>query len=276
MKVYNFLMMQDFYRENDLRADQMTPVEKVTHYIKQRLLSRQLLPGDRIPTEDELCQELGVSRTSVREGLKTLAANHLVTIRRGDGTYISSPDEITFSDAFLFKILLSNASMDELITFREHIELAVLQTAMIHITPDEMTALRENIAQFGSCIREHPEDAQQLHQLDIAFHQILGNATRNKLIQEIYNVALNLFSPSIRQNYASGQAQGPDAESTQKSHQLIYEALASKNVNLVAHAVWYTLELWSRWIEQRENELAQQENICNLPAESTQPSSDAP
>ena len=64
MEIYNFLMLQDFYQEGNIQGDQLTPVEKVTHYIKQRLFSRDLLPGDRIPTEDELCQELGVSRTS--------------------------------------------------------------------------------------------------------------------------------------------------------------------------------------------------------------------
>lgn len=259
MEIYNFLMLQDFYQEGNIQGDQLTPVEKVTHYIKQRLFSRDLLPGDRIPTEDELCQELGVSRTSVREGLKALAANHLLTIRRGDGTYISSPDEITFTDAFLFKMLLSNTTMEELLTFREHIEMAVLETAMVHITPEEMDALRENVDQFEDCIRQSPENAEKLHQLDIAFHQILGKATRNRLIQEIYGVTLDLLSPSIRQNYVSGQAQGPDAESTQKNHRLICQALESKNVHLAAHAVWTALELWTRWIEQRKSRLKEED-----------------
>lgn len=264
MEIYNFLMLQDFYRENSIQNDQMAPADKVTHYIKQKLFSRELLPGDRIPTEDELCQVLGVSRTSVREGLKTLAANHLLTIRRGDGTYISSPDEITFADAFLFKILLSNVTMEELLTFREHIELAVLQIAMMHISPEELVSLKENIKRFETCIRENSEDAKQLHEIDIQFHQILGRATRNRLIEEIYNVTLNLFSPSIKQNYVSGQAQGPDAESTQKNHRLIVQALESKDVNLATHAVWTALELWSRWIEQRESTLT----MDNLPAPS--------
>lgn len=265
MEVYNFLMLQDFYREGNIQGNQMTPVDKVTHYIKQRLFSRELLPGDRIPTEDELCQELGVSRTSVREGLKSLAANHLLTIRRGDGTYISSPEEITFTDAFLFKILLSNTTMEELLTFREHIEMAVLETAMVHITPEEMNALEANIREFETCVREDPENAEVLHQLDIAFHQILGGATRNRLIQEIYSVTMDLFSPSIRQNYASGQAQGQDAEITEKNHRLIYQALQSKNTHLAGHAVWIALELWTRWIERRKSSLADENSPTALP-----------
>lgn len=254
MEVYHFLL-QDFYRESNLQEDQMTPAEKVTHYIKQRLYSRDLLPGDRIPTEDELCRELGVSRTSVREGLKTMAASHLLTIRRGDGTYISNPDEITFTDAFLFKMLLSNTTMEELLTFREHIEMAVLETAMVHITPEEMDALRNNLDQFEDCIREDPENTEKLHNLDIVFHQILGEAARNRLLREIYNMTMELFSPSIRQNYASGQALGPDAESTRKNHRLICQAIEKKNVHLAAHAVWTALELWTRWIDQRREKL---------------------
>ena len=257
MEVYNFLMLQDFFEESNIPQEHLSPVEKVTHYIKQRLFSQQLRPGDRIPTEDELCQALGVSRTSVREGLKALAANNLLTIRRGDGTYISSPDDITFEDAFLFKILLSNITMEELLTFREHIEMAVLQIAMAHISAEEMAALRENMEEFDRCICTSPENAEKLHQLDIDFHKTLGEATQNRLIQEIYSVTLNLFSPSIRQNYLSGQALGPDAESTQKNHRLIYQALESKDANLAAHAVWTSLELWNRWMDQRKSKLSE-------------------
>ena len=254
MDLHNFLMLQDFYRENDM-WDTKAPVEKVTHYIKQRLLSCELRPGDRIPTEDELRQTLEVSRTSVREGLKALAAIGLVSIHRGDGTYVADPDNITFSEAFLFKMLLSDCSIDELITFREHMEIAVLETAMNHITPEEMTALRENNQRFESCVRTRPDDAQALHQLDIEFHRILGEATGNQLIREVYAVALDLFSPSIRQNYVSGQTRGPDAEKTFLNHQLIYKALERRDVHLASHAVCHSLELWSHWIEQREREL---------------------
>ena len=247
-------MLNEFCDERNVTKSQRTPVQKVSYYIKQKLLYRELRPGDRIPTEGELCQELNVSRTSVREALKSLAAINLITIRRGDGTYISNPEDVTFSEAFLFKMLLHNSSMDELLTFREHIELAVMQTAMIHITPEDMAALAENLRQFDQCILQHPDDFSELHRLDMEFHIILGRATGNTLIEDIYSVALDLFSPTIMQNYAHGQVRGPDAESTRTSHRLLYEALESKNANLATYAVWYTLKLWSRWMVHRDNE----------------------
>ena len=72
---------------------------------------------------------------------------------------------------------------------------------------------------------------------------------------QLYAVALDLFSPSIRQNYVSGQTRGPDAEKTFLNHQLIYKALERRDVHLASHAVCHSLELWSHWIEQREREL---------------------
>jgi len=244
-------MLNEFYGERNLQNDEMTPAQKVSHYIKQKLLYRELRPGDRIPTEGELCQTLNVSRTSVREALKSLAAINLITIRRGDGTYISNPEDIIFSEAFLFKMLLRNSSMDELLTFREHIEMAVMQTAIVNITPEIMQALHNNLEQFDECILKTPDNSSKLHQLDIEFHVLLGRATGNKLIEEIYSVAIDLFSPTIMQNYAHGQAKGLDSVTTQKSHHLLYEALVSKNVNLCTYAVWYSLKLWYRWIDRR-------------------------
>lgn len=254
MDKYESSMMSEFFFERDIQKAQRTPAQQVSYYIKKKLLHRELRPGDRIPTEDELCQKLDVSRTSVREALKSLSAINLITIRRGDGTYISNPEDITFSEAFLFKMLLSNSSMEELLTFREHMEMAVMQTAMINISPEQVEALHDNLIRFDQCILEHPEDSAELHRLDVEFHALLAQATGNKLIEEIYKVAIDLFSPTILQNYADGQTLGLDAVSTQQSHRLLYEGLVSKNVNLCTYAVWYSLKLWYRWIEHRKKD----------------------
>lgn len=256
-------MLNEFCGERNLKKEERTPAQKVSYYIKKKLLYREFRPGDRIPTESELCQTLNVSRTSVREALKSLAAINLVSIRRGDGTYISNPEDISFSEAFLFKMLLSNSSMDDLLTFREHIEIAIVQTAMNNVTEEIMQELHANLMEFEQCIANHPDDYDKLHRLDMDFHILLGRASGNKLIEEIYSLSLDLFSPTILQNYAHGQVMGIDAESTLESHCLLYEALESKNANMGTYAVWYSLKLWRRWIDLQEKEAAKQEAQLN-------------
>ena len=66
-----------------------TATESVINYIRNLILNRELRIGDKLPTENELCEQLGVGRGSVREAVKRLEAISLLNVRRGDGTYIS-------------------------------------------------------------------------------------------------------------------------------------------------------------------------------------------
>ena len=91
-------------RKEEISVSSASTVQKVVSYIEQRICAQELCPGDRIPTETELCALLGVSRTSVREAIKILESMTIIQVRRGDGTYIARPQDITFYTPWKFKI----------------------------------------------------------------------------------------------------------------------------------------------------------------------------
>ena len=86
---------QEAIREPDLSVflaskPTASSVDFVVNSIKELLLGKKILPGDRLPPETELCRLLSVSRGSVREAMKVLSALGIVEVKRGDGTYVST------------------------------------------------------------------------------------------------------------------------------------------------------------------------------------------
>ena len=89
--------------------------------IKRLILRNGLHPGDAIPTEPELCQELGVSRSSVREAIRKLAALDIVEVRHGHGTVVGQMRLTPLVETLVFRGVLSPG--DELAALREVVEL---------------------------------------------------------------------------------------------------------------------------------------------------------
>ena len=82
--------------------------EEAANHIIEYITSNRMQPGDRMPTEPELLEQLSVSRTTLREAVKTLSARNILEIRQGSGTYISKrcgvPDDplgLTFISIYL-------------------------------------------------------------------------------------------------------------------------------------------------------------------------------
>lgn len=233
-------------------SETKTAVNKVTDYIKHQIISKELKPNDKIPTESVLSEILDVSRSSVREALKILEAINIIQIRRGDGTYISEAEDISFSQSLLFKIILNNIQLKELVEFREQIEVAVVKLAITHATNEDIDVLKSIYNSFLNSVETHPEDYKVIHELDLKFHKALAESTKNKLMAELYLFAFEIFSPMILENYANGQVKGDDKETTVENHRILIEALEKKDLYTGIYGIQMSLKLWMKWIRNRD------------------------
>lgn len=235
-------------------SDTKTAVDKVTDYIKYKIIHKELKPNDRIPTESELSEILDVSRSSVREALKILEAINIIQIRRGDGTYISEPEDISFSQSLLFKMILNNMQLEEMVEFREQIEVAIVKLAITHATEEDIQNLKNIYNSFLECVETDPDDYKLLHELDLRFHKALAASTKNKLMAEIYLFAFEIFSPLILENYAIGQVKSDDKEKTVENHRLLIEALEKKDLYTGIYGIKMSLGLWRKWITNKDSD----------------------
>ena len=181
-------------------ADRLeSAVDRVLNVFKEALITRKLKPGDRLPSEVELSRRLSVSRGSIREAMKILSAFSIVEIRRGDGTYIAQSDQKVTFDPLLFSLILSNANVRELVELRELMEFAIVKLIIKSARPEDLENIEHAVFQMEKLIGNYEEnETDQFVRSDLDFHRALGKATKNRLVEKVYNFVMDFFTPSIR------------------------------------------------------------------------------
>jgi DNA-binding FadR family transcriptional regulator len=222
---------------------QESAVVRVINTIKEALISNKLLPGDRLPSEIDLSKKLAISRGSVREALKILSALGIIEIKRGDGTYIAKSDPKIILDPLLFRLILSRARKEELVELRELMEFAIVKLIVSNADQEDFLRIRKTIDEMEEKInlgRDNlPED---LAQSDLAFHRALGKATKNSLVEKIYDFVMDFFAPSINLTHKK-QKNGLMALAI---HTKIYEALMKRDYQESLDAVEESIIAWKQ------------------------------
>lgn len=216
-------------------------VDLVVNHIKQLLMERKLNPNDRLPTELEISEGMGVSRGSVREAMKILSAFGLVDIRVGNGTYVSDRPGNNLMDTFLFSFYLSNPNLEDMYELRVFFEIDVLQSILKHRSEnaEERALLGENLNQLKEYIKNQAS-SETLLENDIEFHRIMGKASCNILMERIYNFIIDILRPSIQETH-----KGQRGELILESHQRIYDVIENNDVTRVSDAITASINVWS-------------------------------
>jgi GntR family transcriptional repressor for pyruvate dehydrogenase complex len=129
--------------------------------------SGELRPGDRLPPEQQLADQLGVSRGSLREAVRALSQINVLDVRRGDGTYVTSlaPSEL-LSGLSLALELLQSQGVDEVLEVRRMLFPAATALAAQRVTPDQLAGM-------------HPAEIARLQR---QFQALVGEATGNETL----------------------------------------------------------------------------------------------
>jgi GntR family transcriptional repressor for pyruvate dehydrogenase complex len=142
------------------------------------LLSGELQPGDRIPSERGLTQILGVGRGAVREALKSLTLLGLLEVRQGDGTYLSSTNSNLLPQIVEWGIMLGEQHVLDLVEARQEIEISLAGLAAGRRTDADVAAL--SAALQAMCDSVNDRDAYI--EADVNFHMVLATISRNSVL----------------------------------------------------------------------------------------------
>lgn len=217
-------------------------VDIVVNSIKQLLFEKKLLPGDRLPSEPEISEGLGVSRGSVREAMKILSAFGIIDIKVGNGTYITSEPNTKMIDSLLFSFFITNPDTTELTEFRKIFEYDIVELILTHY--DENQTEREEIRRNFHKLQElqaSQASSQELFQNDMEFHHLLGLACKNSLMCKIYDFILEFLNSSILSTY-SRQKNG---NAIVQTHERILSAIESKDLSDLENAINFSVNTWS-------------------------------
>lgn len=152
---------------------------KVIKYIKQLLLNNQLNAGDKLPTERELSELLGLSRNSIREALRTMENMGMIESHQGSGNYLVGNICKSFTDSLSMMVLMKRVDYLEISQLRRGIEIQALSLAMNTITEDNLSTLDMLLNKMDDCTQ-----IQEVA-LDKQFHYAIVAASKNELILSI-------------------------------------------------------------------------------------------
>jgi len=207
-----------------LKGDSNKTYYQVMEYLTNEIRMKHLKKGDKMPTERELAEYLGVSRAAIRESYKILSIVGLLRNAPSQGTFIKDEFDEWLGEPMSIVLKLSDTSMRDVLEFRRMIEVEVATLAAEKITDQEIELLTDAYNKMFSDISEI-EKAEY----DKKFHGIIVKAARNQIILNAYNAMspmLRIFTMDIRTVVVENEYEGI----LEKLHRDIYEAIASKNV----------------------------------------------
>lgn len=179
---------------NDKVSTNRTISAEIVLKVKDKLLSGEIKPGDKLPTEKELMEQLGVSRTPVREAIKILEAIGVIHIKRGEGMFITNNFSHFSLNPLIFSLIMHSNNMEKLIEFRQHFE--VLLMNMIITDKKDIKSIEE--VYQSQIERMKPElGPEKLTEIDLEFHYAVLEATNNPFIIEIGKTIYEIMRPNM-------------------------------------------------------------------------------
>lgn len=215
-------------------------LENLTRDLTARIMSGEYSPGQRLPTETQLQEKWGVSRSVVREAMKVLESQGLVRIEQGRGTFVSDSDSAPLTTQITLALRRPRAgstpgageSVGEwaaLLDVRRVLEVAVAERAAQQAGESDFAAMQSAIEEM--CAR--PAQPAGYVDADIAFHRALAFATGNPL----WGALLDSLNDLLRR-YREASFRGRDSALTAaRQHQEILDAIRSGDANASAAAM---------------------------------------
>jgi GntR family transcriptional repressor for pyruvate dehydrogenase complex len=195
--------------------------ELVVAHVRELIERGSLGPGDRLPAERELALQVGVSRPSVRAGLRALSAMGVVQSRHGAGTFIRGGPPSLGSEPLSFLAALHGFTRDEMFEARRVLEVGVAGLAAERATGDQLASISEEITGMYASM----DDPQAFLVHDIRFPRAVAVAAGNPILASLVEMVSEIFYEHRRRT----AEQGTDLKEAADLHRGIYHALRSRD-----------------------------------------------
>jgi len=172
--------------------------EQMAESIRQQIVDGKLKTGDRLPNERDLAKQFDVSRTVVREAIKSLKQEGLVEVRPGLGTFVVDATGEALTQSFGLMMSLGNQNkLSDIVEIREILEPEIAAMAALR-------AAQEDIARMEKAMKlmdQNIEDIDEYTEEDHSFHLALARATQNIIIPRLIASIVDLLQ-ELRQRIA--------------------------------------------------------------------------
>jgi len=208
--------------------------EEVVGQLHQLIEAGKLKMGDRLPSERELAETFRVSRSSVREAIKTLEREGLVVTRPGSGTFLTAVDVEALIQPLASLLSRGKDALIDLFEMRRVVEPGIAALAAERATPADILRLKEILQAQEQQIARGISAVDS----DAAFHFTIGEATHNSALQRLVSAIVDILKP-VREK--SLQTRGR-AHKSLASHRDILVAIEGHDPELARQAMQQHIE----------------------------------
>jgi len=216
--------------------------DKVADMMLETILSKRLEVGDRLPSERELGEQFGVSRTVVREAVRALAAKGVIEVRTGSGLRVAAVDAAAVRESMSLFLRAGDLDFERVHEVRTLLEVHIAGLAAERASDDDLEQLYETHRRMVTETNAGNTDLASL--VDLEFHRVIARATHNDLFLLLMDSIGSSLIDIRRENLASEA--GPAA--TLAQHESVLERIAAHDASGARKAMAAHLdgvaELW--------------------------------
>lgn len=202
---------------------------EIAEVLSERIISGEYPTKSLLPTERELCESMGVSRTVIREAVKSLESRGLVRIDHGRGTMVQEPQTSHLGESL--KLLLRRRAdvMQDLLEIRQVLEVGIAALAAERRTEANLEAMRR----WLDVMRQKPDAPEGYVDADVEFHAEIARATQNPVVLVLLEPLAELLRESRKKSFS-----GPEVVKLRtRQHEEIFEHILACEADAAREAM---------------------------------------
>lgn len=212
--------------------------EEVAESIIEMIKSKQLKPGDKLDSVEQLAKNFDVGRSAIREALSGLRSMGLVEMRQGEGTYIKSFDPSRFTLPVTTGFLMKKDDVKELFELRKILEVGTAGLAAEIYEEGDLIPIEKALI----VMRNATGNEELAANADSDFHMAIASATHNQLLINLMGSVSDLISETIRETrkvllYAENRS-----EKLYQEHERIFKAIKNRDSQHARQSMYIHLE----------------------------------
>ena len=236
--------------------------DEVAHQIEALVLEGVLRVGDQLPSERELANTTGVSRPTVRDGIKALEARGILEIRHGGGTFVSDVIGTVFSPQIISILPAHQKATRDYLEFRREFEGSCAAFAASRATKLD----RELFSDLMKSMEQAPNDPEKEGDLDVEFHSLIGEMAHNLVMLHTMRSCYRLLSAGVFENRERLYSLSGSREKLLQQHRDIFDAIIARDPENAKSAAQAHIDFVSEQIILLES-LDEREKIAKLRSE---------
>lgn len=199
----------------------MTVSEVIFEDLKERIIAGEWKPGERIPSENKLCQLTGASRVTVRSAIQKLSSLGLVESHQGGGTFVCELSGEQHLNSVIPYFALNQPDRISMFEFRRIIETEGAALAAMRADADQIAAMHEATRKMAEAT-----STEEITQYDLEFHYLIMQGSRNSILVKVFEILRDTYFSLLHENVTLMGSTGA------AYHQMITVAIESRDADL--------------------------------------------